>query len=83
MNAMVAKAEEICFETFESEAYDFVMKRRTRQELEQMVRDYLDRLLRRKGEPQEPEDPYSYVTAPKKPKPSSRSAAAVAEPPEH
>ena len=27
-------------------------------------------------------DPYSYVMAPKKPRPSSRSAAAVAEPPE-
>jgi hypothetical protein len=28
------------------------------------------------------EDPYAYVTAPKKPRPPYRSAAAVAEPPE-
>jgi hypothetical protein len=33
-------------------------------------------------EPDLPEDPYAYVTAPKKPRPSNRSAAAVAEPPE-
>jgi hypothetical protein len=37
-----------------------------------------------KKEPEEPPaaDPYAYVTAPKKPRPSNRSAAAVAEMPE-
>jgi hypothetical protein len=30
-------------------------------------------------EPEPPVDPYAYVTAPKKPKPSNRSGAAVAE----
>lgn len=39
----------------------------------------LKRLLRRKREP--PEDPYSYVTAPKKPRPPYLSATAVAERP--
>jgi len=33
-------------------------------------------------EPEPPLDPYAYVTAPKKPRPSNRSAAAVAELPE-
>jgi hypothetical protein len=33
-------------------------------------------------EPEPPIDPYSYVTAPKKPRPSTRSGAAVAELPE-
>jgi hypothetical protein len=36
----------------------------------------------RKREPESPEDPYSYVGAPKKPKPPSLSATAVAELPE-
>ncbi len=35
-----------------------------------------------KKEPGLPEDPYAYVTAPKKPKSPYRSAAAVAELPE-
>ncbi len=36
-----------------------------------------------KKQPEPPaEDPYAYVTAPKKPRPSNRSAAAVAERPE-
>ena len=36
-----------------------------------------------KREPRLPEeDPYAYVTAPKKPSPLYRSAAAVADPPE-
>jgi hypothetical protein len=35
-----------------------------------------------KGEPDAPEDPYAYVTAPKKPRPPYRSAAAVADRPE-
>ena len=35
-----------------------------------------------KRTPELPEDPYAYVTAPKKPKPPSRNAAAVAEWPE-
>ncbi len=30
-------------------------------------------------EPEPPADPYAYVTAPKKPRPSNRSGAAVAE----
>lgn len=33
-------------------------------------------------EPESPGDPYAYVTAPKKPRPSGRGAAAVAEWPE-
>ena len=33
-------------------------------------------------EPEPPLDPYAYVTAPKKPRPSNRSGAAVAELPE-
>jgi hypothetical protein len=33
-------------------------------------------------EPEAPPDPYAYVTAPKRPRPSGRSAAAVAEMPE-
>ena len=35
-----------------------------------------------KREPERPEDPYAYVTAPKKPRSPYRSAAAVAEWPE-
>jgi hypothetical protein len=35
-----------------------------------------------KREPDVPEDPYAYVTAPKKPRPTYRSAAAVADRPE-
>lgn len=37
---------------------------------------------RRRKEPEPPVDPYAYVTAPKKPRPSNRSGAAVAELPE-
>lgn len=33
-------------------------------------------------EPEAPEDPHSYVTAPKRPRPSGRSTAAVMELPE-
>jgi hypothetical protein len=33
-------------------------------------------------EPKSPEDPYAYVTAPKKPRPPHLRASAVAEPPE-
>ena len=40
----------------------------------------LKRLVTGRREP--PEDPYSYVTAPKKPKPKHLSAAAVADRPE-
>jgi len=40
----------------------------------------ISRLLR--GKPEPPADPYAYVTAPKKPRPPYRSAAAVAELPE-
>jgi hypothetical protein len=52
------------------------------------IRNALQQLMRwfRKGTRKEPEppaaDPYAYVTAPKKPRPSNRSAAAVAELPE-
>jgi len=43
----------------------------------------LNRLLRLFGRKLPPEsDPYSYVMAPKKPRPPYRSATAVAEPPE-
>jgi uncharacterized protein YjiS (DUF1127 family) len=79
MDATVAKHGRIQVCELGEAAYDLVMKRRSRQELKQMVRDYLERLLRRKGEPQEPEDPYSYVTAPKKPRPHQGSAAAADE----
>ncbi len=41
----------------------------------------LKKLLGR-GKPEWPEDPYARVTAPKKPRPPYRSAAAVADPPE-
>jgi hypothetical protein len=34
------------------------------------------------GKPEPPEDPYAYVTAPKKPRPPYRSAAAVADRPD-
>jgi hypothetical protein len=37
---------------------------------------------RARKEPDPPVDPYAYVTAPKKPRPSNRSGAAVAELPE-
>ncbi|HEY1526478.1 MAG TPA: hypothetical protein VGH51_09600 [Candidatus Angelobacter sp.] len=37
---------------------------------------------RARKEPEPPVDPYAYVTAPKKPRPSNRSGAAVAELPE-
>jgi hypothetical protein len=48
------------------------------------IRGFLDkmkRLFRRTPDPP-PADTYAYVPAPKKPKPSSRSAAAVIEAPE-
>ncbi len=43
--------------------------------------DAVKRLFRRK-KPEQPEDPYAYVTAPKRPRPPARSAAAVADRPE-
>ena len=45
---------------------------------------WIKRGMRKEPEPPGyPGDPYAYVTAPKKPRPSGRSAAAVAElPPE-
>jgi hypothetical protein len=51
------------------------------------LRELLHRLtgwLRRSArkEPEPPVDPFAYVTAPKKPRPSNRSGAAVAELPE-
>ena len=53
------------------------------------IRKVFDRLMawirrqpRQEPEPGLPMDPYAYVGAPKKPRPSDRSAAAVAELPE-
>ena len=46
----------------------------------QAARDRIKRLFRRR--PDVPEDPYAYVTAPKKPKPPRHGAAAVAEEPD-
>jgi len=52
------------------------------------IREMLHRLLAwigrtRRKEPEPPAaDPFAYVTAPKKPRPSNRSAAALAELPE-
>lgn len=43
---------------------------------------WLPRRARKEPEPPPPVDPYAYVTAPKKPWPSNRSGAAVAELPE-
>jgi len=47
------------------------------------IREWLNnvkRFFKRKSEA--PEDPYAYVTAPKKPRPPYRTAAAVADRPE-
>jgi hypothetical protein len=47
------------------------------------VREWLDTVKRFfKRKPDAPEDPYAYVTAPKKPRPPYRSAAAVVDRPE-
>jgi hypothetical protein len=51
------------------------------------IRDVLRRMfgwlkIARRDETDFPEDPFAYVTAPKKPRPSDRSAAAVADLPE-
>ncbi len=44
------------------------------------IERWLDRIKRFfKPKPDTPEDPYAYVTAPKKPRPPYRSAAAVAD----
>jgi hypothetical protein len=50
-------------------------------------RSAIGELLRRlrqwiSGKPDRPDDPYSYVTAPRKPRPPHFSAAAVADRPE-
>lgn len=53
------------------------------------LRKIWQRILERVGkspfrkEPEPPEDPHAYVTAPKRPRPSGRSAAAVAELPDN
>jgi hypothetical protein len=48
-----------------------------------LLRKALNRVLHLSGRRLPPEaDPYAYVMAPKKPPPSYRSAAAVADPPE-
>jgi hypothetical protein len=44
----------------------------------QRMLEKLKRIFRRR-EPEQPPNPYAYVTAPRKPRPSSRSVAAVAE----
>jgi hypothetical protein len=50
----------------------------------QRFREWLNRVKRFfKRKPEAPEDPYSYVMAPKKPRSPSRSAAAVADLPEN
>jgi hypothetical protein len=50
---------------------------------DERLRGWLNRLKRLfKRNPEAPEDPNSYVMAPKKPRPPTRSAAAVAEWPE-
>ena len=47
------------------------------------IREWLDRVVRFFGrKPDASGDPYAYVTAPRKPKPPYRSAAAVADRPE-
>lgn len=47
------------------------------------IRALLERIRKLFGkDPELPGDPYAYVTAPKKPRPSNRSAAAVLELPE-
>ena len=56
-------------------------KRINRERLEALYRRVLER-LRGRRKPQEPEDPFAYVAATKKPRPSAGSAAAVAELPE-
>jgi hypothetical protein len=51
--------------------------------IKERIRWALQRLGLTSREPEPPlPDPYAYVTAPKKPRPSSRGAAAVAELPE-
>jgi len=51
--------------------------------LRKLFRRLMGRLSQRaRKEPEPPVDPYAYVTAPKKPRPSNRSGAAVAELPE-
>ena len=48
-----------------------------------MIKNLLSLFGRKmRREPEAPQDPYAYVTAPKKPRPSNRSSAAVAELPE-
>jgi len=58
-------------------------KKRLREAVEKAKRVAIERAKRLvKKEPSSPEeDPYAYVTVPKKPRPPCRSAAAVAEPP--
>jgi len=49
------------------------------------MRELWQRVMKRlrknpfRKEPEAPEDPFAYVTAPKRPRPPGRSAAAVAE----
>ena len=45
----------------------------------QKALEKLKRLFRKRREPEAPEDPYSYVAAPKRPRPSARGAAVVAD----
>ena len=58
---------------------EYRMQSRKEGVLKQTLRR-IRRLLRKK--PDGPEDPYAYVTAPKKPRPPYLSAAAVAEKPD-
>ncbi len=64
------------------------MRLSLQQRIKAMFQALVQRIKKRKGpasnrkEPEAPEDPYSYVTAPRKPRTPNRSAAAVAEWPE-
>ena len=58
------------------------MGRAKHSRLRELFRRLTGWLRRARKEPEPPVDPYAYVTAPKKPRPSNRSGAAVAELPE-
>jgi hypothetical protein len=51
-----------------------------RRAVEKAIAEFIRR--RRKGEPEQPQDPYANVTAPKKPRPHQVSAAAVLDLPD-
>ena len=55
------------------------MERRSLRERMRRTMASLKRLLKREG-PEQPDDPYAMVTAPRKPRPPHRSAAVADEP---